>query len=85
MEQTITINFTPEGNLELPPAIREIFSSGEQYSIITKDDTIVFKKVSKFDWDEWEKRLDEAGDDPDQITMEEICEIVREVRREMKK
>lgn len=81
MEQTITINFTPEGNLEIPPAIREIFSNGEQYSVITKDDTIVLKKVSKFDWDEREKRLEEVGEDPNQMTMEEICEIVREVRR----
>jgi hypothetical protein len=85
MEPTITINFTPEGNLELPPAIREIFSNGEQYSVITKDDTIIFKKVSKFDWDDLRKKREELGEDTNPMTTEEICEIVREVRREMKK
>jgi hypothetical protein len=81
MEQTITITLSPEGNLELPPEIREQFASGEKYSVLTTEDTIVFKKVPKFDWDEWRRRIEEAGDDPNQLTTEEICEIVREVRR----
>jgi hypothetical protein len=81
MEATITIALTPEGNLELPPEIREHFSNGEKYSVVTTEDTVVFKKVPKFDWDEWEKRLDEVGDDPNQLTTEEICDIVRQVRR----
>ncbi|WP_017295378.1 hypothetical protein [Geminocystis herdmanii] len=85
METTITVTFSDEGKLELPSEISQIFSDGEQYSVITKDDTVIFQKVPKFDWDDWEKRLDEAGDDPDKMTIEEICEIVREVRREMKK
>lgn len=85
MNTTITINFTPEGKLELPPEISQIFSEGEQYSVRINSDTISFKKVPKFDWDQWEKSLDEAGDDPEQLTTEEICEIVREVRKEMKK
>lgn len=85
MEKTITITLTPEGNLELPPEIREQFSNGEQYSVVTTEDTITFKKVPKFDWDEWEKRIEEAGEDIDEMRTEEICEIVREVRRERAK
>ncbi|MGI0482698.1 hypothetical protein ACN4EE_18175 [Geminocystis sp. CENA526] len=85
MNTTITINFTAEGKLELPPEISRIFSEGEQYSVDINSDTICFKKVPQFDWNQWQKSLDEAGDDPDEMTTEEICEIVREVRREMKK
>jgi len=85
MEATITIALTPEGNLELPPEIRDKFSQGEKYSVITNGDAIVFTKVPKFDWDEWEKRLEAAGDDPDQLTTEEICAIVKEVRHERAK
>jgi len=85
MEKTITITLTPEGNLELPPEIRDKFSSGEKYSVVTTEDSIVFKKVAKFDWDELRERRKELGDDPDPLTTEEICEIVREVRRERKK
>jgi hypothetical protein len=85
MEATIKIALTPEGNLELPAEIRDKFSNGETYSVVTTEDTVVFKKVQKFDWDEWEKRLEEAGDDPNQLTTEEICAIVKEVRREKAK
>lgn len=45
-------------------------------------DSIVFQKVAGFDWEEWERRLEAASPDPDELTMEEICELVREVRRE---
>jgi hypothetical protein len=85
MEKTITITLTAEGNLELPPEIREQFSSGEQYSVVTTEDSITFKKVPKFDWDKWEKRIEEVGEDPNELTTEEICDIVREVRREKSK
>jgi len=85
VEKTITVMLTPEGNLELPPEIRAQFSNGEQYSVVTTEDTIVFKKVPKFDWDKLRQRREELGEDPDQMTTEEICEIVREVRREKSK
>ena len=40
------------------------------------------EKVTGFDWDEWERRIAAANPDPEELTMEEICEILREVRRE---
>jgi hypothetical protein len=40
------------------------------------------KVKSGFDWEEWERRVEAANPDPDELTMEEICELVREVRRE---
>ena len=39
-------------------------------------------KVTGFDWEEWERRIEAVSPDPDELTMEEICELVREVRRE---
>lgn len=80
MEQTITITFTPEGNLELPPEIREQFVNGEKYAVSITEDGIFFKKAPKFDWHELRKRR-QAVNDPNPLTTEEICEIVREVRR----
>lgn len=84
METTITLTLNPEGKLELPSEIQDIFSPGEQYSIITTEDAIVFKKVPQIDWEELRKRRAELGEDQEEMTMEEICEIVREVRNEMK-
>lgn len=85
MQKTITINLTPEGNLQLPLEVRDRFSNGEEYLVTTTEDTITFRKATKFNWDSWERNLERSGDVPDEMTTEEICEIVREVRREAKK
>ena len=85
MQKTITINLTPEGDLQLPLEIRDRFSNGEEYLVTTTVDTITFMKATKFNWDSWERNLERSGDVPDEMTTEEICEIVREVRREAKK
>ena len=85
MQKTITINLTPEGDLQLPLEIRDRFSNGEEYLVTTTVDTITFRKATKFNWDSWERNLERSGDVPDEMTTEEICEIVREVRREAKK
>ena len=85
MQKTITINLTPEGNLQLPLEIREQFSNGEQYLVITSENTITFRKATKFNWDVWESSLEQSENDPNEITTEEICELVREVRRENKR
>ncbi len=85
MQKTITISLTPEGNLQLPLEIREQFSNGEQYLVITSENTITFKKATKFNWDLWESALEKSGNDPNEITTDGICELVREVRRENKR
>ncbi|MBD2571293.1 hypothetical protein [Anabaena lutea] len=80
MEKTITITFTPEGNLELPPEIREQFVNGEKYSVTITEDGIFFKKAPKFNWQELRNRRGEVID-PHPLTTEEICDLVREVRQ----
>jgi hypothetical protein len=85
MQKTITINLTPEGNLQLPLEIREQFSNSEQYLVITSENTITFRKATKFSWGEWKRSLDRSASDPNEMTTEEICELVREVRRESKR
>ena len=85
MDRTITINFSPEGKLELPPEISQIFVEGEQYAVSINSDTISFKKVPKLTWNELKKKRAETTEEIEEMTTEEICEIVREVRMEMKK
>ena len=85
MQKTITISLTPEGNLQLPLEIRDRFSNGEEYLVTTTEDTVTFRKANKFNWESWERSLERSGDDLEEMTTEEICEIVREVRREAKK
>lgn len=75
---------TPEGQLELPPEVRERLRPGDEYQIVVTDNQIVFKKVdTQLTWDELSRRIEDQEPDPNQLSMEEICEIVKEVRREM--
>ncbi|MEI6328790.1 MAG: hypothetical protein ACOYN8_04360 [Pseudanabaena sp.] len=82
MQKTITINLTPEGNLQLPLEIRDRFSNGEEYLVITTEDSITFSKAPKLTWEELRQRRNLLDDDPDALSTEEICEIVKEVRKE---
>lgn len=81
MQKTITINLTPEGNLQLPLEIREQFSNGEKYLVITGKDTITFRKAPKSGWQELREKRQLLGTDPNPLSNEEICEIVKEVRK----
>ncbi|MBD2177469.1 hypothetical protein H6F42_11150 [Pseudanabaena sp. FACHB-1998] len=82
MQQTITINLTPEGNLQLPRELRDRFSIGEEYLVTTTEDTITFSKAPKLSWEELRQRRNVLEDEPDALSTEEICEIVKEVRKE---
>ncbi len=82
MKANITVIVSSEGKLEIPPEIEAQLNPGDRYSVIVTADRIVFQKVVGFDWEEWERRVEAANPDPDELTIEEICEIVREVRRE---
>ncbi|PSF38130.1 hypothetical protein C7H19_06575 [Aphanothece hegewaldii CCALA 016] len=81
MESSLIATVTPEGNLELPSEIRKKIQAGEKFIVTLTEDTITLEKMNKFDWDDWEKRVEKAREDIEPMTIEEICEIVREVRR----
>jgi bifunctional DNA-binding transcriptional regulator/antitoxin component of YhaV-PrlF toxin-antitoxin module len=83
MKSDITVCVSADGKLEVPAEIQTKLQPGDRYQVIVTGDKIVFEKVKAgFDWEEWERRVEAANPNPDQLTMEEICEIVREVRRE---
>lgn len=83
MKLDVMVRVSPDGKLEIPAEIETQFKPGDRYTVTITEDSIVFQKVKTgFDWEEWERRVEAANPDPDELTMEEICEIVREVRRE---
>lgn len=46
-------------------------------------DSIMLKKLSyTLDLNEWFRRIEELGSDPNQPTIQEITQMVKEVRRE---
>jgi bifunctional DNA-binding transcriptional regulator/antitoxin component of YhaV-PrlF toxin-antitoxin module len=83
MKSDVTVRVSSEGKLEIPPEIETQLNPGDRYTVIVTGDSIVFQKIkSGFDWEELRRRRESLPPDPNPMTMEEICEIVREVRRE---
>jgi hypothetical protein len=86
METTVTLTVTvnAEGNLDIPAELQTQLTPGDQYKVAITEEGLLFKKVKPgFDWDKWEQRLEVATPDPDELTMEEICAIVKEVRHQI--
>ena len=79
----ITVAVSPDGKLEIPAEIESQLKAGDKYTVTVTEDSIVFEKMKAgFDWEELRRRRDSLPPDPNPMTMEEICELVREVRRE---
>jgi bifunctional DNA-binding transcriptional regulator/antitoxin component of YhaV-PrlF toxin-antitoxin module len=79
----ILVQVTAEGQLELPAEIQAKLSPGDEYMVTITEGEIVMKKIRKLlNWNELSRIIEESEPDPDQPSLEEISEIVKEVRRE---
>ncbi|WP_019501093.1 hypothetical protein [Pseudanabaena sp. PCC 6802] len=79
------VKVTNEGHLDLPPEIRSQLKAGDEYRAIVKVDGIVLEKIFKppVDLDAFLQELEELEIDPSQPALQEISEIVKEVRQEL--
>lgn len=83
MRTAIIVSVTEDRQLELPPEIQAKLNPGDEYMIWESEDSILFKKIQKpLLFSELRRRVEALGPDPDQPTLEEISEMVREVRRQ---
>ncbi|WP_179228385.1 hypothetical protein [Leptolyngbya ohadii] len=84
MSRTIIISVTADQKLELPSEIQATLNPGDEYAVWQTEDTILIKKIQKSQGfsDLWQC-IDDLGHDPEQPAIEEIAEIVKEVRRTM--
>ncbi len=84
MSTGIVVKVTAQGKLEIPPEVIAKLQPFTEYEVSLTEDEIVFKKIREpMTLKELRRRVDELGPDPDQPTLEEISQIVKEVRREL--
>ncbi len=83
MRRVTIVSITKNRQLELPPEIQAKLNPGDEYMIWETGDSILFKKLQKpLQFSELRRRVEALGPDPAQPTLEEISEMVREVRRQ---
>ncbi|MGH1394128.1 MAG: AbrB/MazE/SpoVT family DNA-binding domain-containing protein [Trichormus sp.] len=78
------IRVTDEKQITLPPEIQSQLQPGDEYRVIIQGNSIVLEKIpqSNVNLDDFLKELETLEPDPNQPTMEEISQIVKDVRRE---
>jgi bifunctional DNA-binding transcriptional regulator/antitoxin component of YhaV-PrlF toxin-antitoxin module len=83
MDTDLIVKVTPEGQIELPSEIQAQLRPGDEYIVSVAQDSIVLKKIQKhISWADLSRRIEELGPDPNQPSLQEISEMVKEVRRE---
>ncbi len=77
------------GNLTFTTDIEEIqklqaeLEASDRYEVSVTSNEIVFKKISPnaLTWEELSQRIETAGEDPEQPSLQDISAIVKEVRK----
>lgn len=83
MRQAIIISITADKQIELPPDIKEKLVPGDEYLIWQNDDSIMLKKVSQNGtFEQLQNKIASLGKDETWMSEDEVCQIVKEVRKE---
>ena len=75
------VSVTSDRQLELPSEIQAMLQPGDEYVIFQTEDTLTFKKVNRpITFAEMTTRINALGVDSEEPTLQEISQMVREVR-----
>lgn len=81
MRSTTLVSVTSDRKLELPLAIQSTLQPGDEYLIWQTEDMILFKRIQKpTTLADIRAKVSSLGADPEELTLEELSQIVREVR-----
>ncbi len=81
----VVVKISAKRQLELPTEIMEQLEPFAEYEVSMSENEILLKKVHQpLTMQELKRRHEELSPDPDELSLEEISEIVKEVRRELR-
>ncbi|GBE95566.1 hypothetical protein [Nostoc cycadae] len=85
MNTNIVAKVTSEGKLEIPQEVLIQLQPLTEYAVSVTEDEIVLKKITQpnVNLDKFLQDLEDLEPDPNQPTLEEISEIVKDVRQEL--
>jgi hypothetical protein len=83
MRKTTIVSVTSDLQLEVPPEIQSKLRPGDEFMIWEEGENIFFQKLQKQkSISDLRSRVKSLGPDPDQPTLAELGEAVREYRQE---
>jgi hypothetical protein len=83
MRKATIVSVTDNLQLEIPPEIQAKLHAGDEFMIWEEGENIFFQKLQKpVALNDLRSRVQSLGVDPDQPTLAELGELVREYRQE---
>lgn len=83
MTQAKVISVNPNRQLELPEELLQRLNPGDEYLLWQTEDTILLKKIQKpAAFDALMAKVTALGPDPEQLSMQDLTALVKEVRHE---
>jgi hypothetical protein len=83
MRKATIVSVTSNLQLEIPPEIQAKLHAGDEFMIWEEGENIFFQKIQKpTSLNDLQTRVNSLGVDPEQPTLEELGELVREYRQE---
>ncbi|HIK46861.1 MAG TPA: hypothetical protein IGR64_18605 [Leptolyngbyaceae cyanobacterium M65_K2018_010] len=84
MTQAKVVSINDQRQFDFPEDILQTLNPGDEYLVWQTGDRILLQKIQKpSTFDALMAKVEALGPDPDQLTMEEITALVKDVRREM--
>lgn len=83
MRKATIVSVTSNLQLEIPPEIQAELQAGDEFMIWEEGENIFFQKIQKLiSLNDLPSRVHSLGVDPEQPTLEELGELIREYRQE---
>jgi hypothetical protein len=83
MRKATIVSVTSNLQLEIPPEIQAKLHAGDEFMIWEEGENIFFQKLQKpVSLSDLQSRVQSVGVDPEQPTLAELGELVREYRQE---
>lgn len=81
LQPSIVVSVSADRKLELPAELQAQLEPFARYEVFISNNEIVLKKMPKsIAWAALSAKIEAEGDDPEQPSLEEISEIVKETR-----
>ncbi|MBE9111595.1 hypothetical protein IQ273_19500 [Nodosilinea sp. LEGE 07298] len=84
MTQAKVISVNDQRQIDLPEDILQTLNPGDEYLVWQTGDRILLQKIQKpSTFDALMAKVESLGPDPDQLSMDDITTLVKDVRREI--
>ncbi len=78
----ILVSVSADGRLDIPPELQAQMEPLSRYEVLVTNNEIIFKKISQsVTWEGLSQRIEAAGIDPEEPSLQEISDIVKDVRK----